>query len=544
MAAERPGWRNTRSGQIAALGALVALAGAFAPAVFPMFLLAALSWAAGSLLVGVAGGTWRLVVTALEAVGVALVLIAPWAIGTALAGRSAVSVFGLPVAAANAPDWGEVIRFAIGPEARSPLVWLVVAAAALPLAIARGPRLTWASRLWVLSVASWVLALVTTRGDIGSFTPSESVVLAPAAFAVAAAVGLGISAFENDLAGVEFGWRQVVGVLALVGVALGLVPVAAAAAGGRWGLPSEGVEQTLSFLDHPSAPGVARVLWLGDPRALPVGAWSVQPGLSFSLTPEQLPDSSQVLTPAGPGPAALVGDAVRLAGSGGTVRLGRLLAGAGVRYVVVLDGVAPSMVGTQPTSVSAPPPPGLLEDLLQQGDLRVVPGQMGVQVFENAAFVPVTAARGAPLPAGPRWTFPGPADVVGWRPALSARGATGAAVGPVTSGTVYAGYAPAGSFSLQTGGHTSARRPAFGWAAQYATGAGTASLSFTNIPYVPAAVLLEVALWVTLALALLGRSRWGWRRPAGADDVGRGADADDPVALETEPATATADAGR
>ena len=138
VAAERPGWRNTRSVQIAALGALVALAGAFAAAVFPMFLLAALS-GPGSLLVGVAGGTWRLVVTALEAVGVALVLIAPWAIRTALAGRSAVSVFGLPGAAANAPDWGEVIRFAIGPEARSPLVWLVVAAVALPLAIAQGP---------------------------------------------------------------------------------------------------------------------------------------------------------------------------------------------------------------------------------------------------------------------------------------------------------------------------------------------------------------------------------------------------------------------
>ena len=48
-------------------------------------------------------------------------------------------------------------------------------------------------------------------------------------------------------------------------------------------------------------------------------------------------------------------------------------------------------------------------------------------------------------------------------------------------------------------------RPAFGWAAQYATGAGSATLSFTNFPYVPAAVLLEVVLWAALALALLGR---------------------------------------
>ena len=419
-------------------------------------------------------------------------------------------------------------------------MWLVVAAAALPLVIGRGPRLTWASRLWVLAVASWVLALVTTRGDTGSFAPSESVVLAPAALAVAAAVGLGISAFENDLAGLEFGWRQVVAVVALVGVALGILPVAAAAGGGRWGLPSTGVEQSLAFLGRPSPPGTARVLWLGDPRAIPVGGWSVQPGLAYSLTPDQLPDSPQVLTPAGPGPAALVGDAVRLAAAGATVHLGRLLAGAGVRYVVVVDGLAPSLVGTVPSSVSAPPPPGLVEDLLEQGDLQIVPGQMGVQVFENTSFVPVTAARGAPLPRGTRWTYPGPADVVGWRPALAASSANGSAAGPVPAGTVYAGYAPAGSFSLQTAGPPAIRRPAFGWASQYATVSGSATLSFTNFPYVPAAVLLEVLLWAALALALLGRPFRARRSTSGPVHPGPAVDAAGSVEMHA----AVADTGR
>jgi GT2 family glycosyltransferase len=537
---EAPRWRARRSGQIVVLGALVALAGMFAPAVFPMVLVAGLSWAVGSLLVGTTAAAARVVITAVAAVGVALVLTAPWAIGTALAGHSAVSVFGLPVSAANAPDWGEVLRFAIGPAARSPLVWFLVAAAALPLVIARGPRLTWAARLWVLAVASWALALVTTRGDLGSFAPSESVVLVPAAFAVAAAVGLGISAFENDLGGLEFGWRQVVSVVALAGVVLGLLPVAVASAGGRWGLPSEGVEQSLSSLGHPSSSGVARVLWLGDPRALPVGGWSAQPGLAYSLTPDVMPNSSQVLTPAGPGPAALVGEAVRLAASGGTVHVGQLLAGAGVRDVIVVDGLAPSMAGTEPTSVSAPPPPGLLEDLLEQRDLQAVPGQMGVQVFVNRSFIPVNAARSAPLPTGSRWTYPGPSDVVGWRPALSAPSASGSASGAVRSGTVYAAYAPAGSFTLQTGGNAAVRRPAFGWAAQYATRAGSATLSFTNFPYVPVAVLLEVGLWAALALALLGWPRRALRRPTPRAQAGPGTDADDPRELQA----VAADVGR
>src|SRR5580692_6754250 len=99
-----------------------------------------------------------------------------------------------------------------------------------------------------------------------------------------------------------------------------------------------------------------------------------------------------------PLPALVVADALRLAVSGGTVHLGRLLAPAGVRYVVVVDGLAPSMVGTVPPSVSAPPPPRLTADLLQQGDLQVVPGEVGVQVFENGEVMPVTAQRPAALP--------------------------------------------------------------------------------------------------------------------------------------------------
>ena len=158
------------------------------------------------------------------------------------------------------------------------------------------------------------------------------------------------------------------------------------------------------------------MLWLGDPRALPVGGWTVRPGLAYALTPEDLPDATQVFTPAGPGPASLVGNAVELAVSGGTVHLGRLLASAGVRYVVVVDGLSASGQSTGPPSVSAPPPAGLEQDLLEQDDLQVVPGVLGVQVFANGEYVPVTAGRGTPLPPTTVWSYPGPADVAGWQP--------------------------------------------------------------------------------------------------------------------------------
>jgi hypothetical protein len=499
-------WRSGPSGQVAILGAVIAAAAGFAPAIVPLVLATAIAWALGSLLVGARDGRGRLVVVAVEGIAVALVLAAPWVIGTALAGKASVSIFGLPIAGATAPGWGELIRFAIGPVARSPIAWLLVVGAALPLLIGRGVRLVWATRLWVTACASWGLALASARGAMGSFTPSVTVALAPAALAVAACIGLGISSFENDLTGREFGWRQVVGVVALALVAVGLLPVAASAVGGRWGLPSQGVEQPLAFLSNRTHTEVSRVLWLGDPRALPVGGWSVEPGLAYALTPDTLPDTAQVLTPAGPGPAALVAGAVRLAVHGGTVHLGRLLAPAGVRYVVVLDGLAPSAAGSLPASVSAPPPAGLHADLLEQNDLHVVPGEMGVQVYKNDQMMPVTAQRALPLPPVRTWSYPGPTDTVGWKPALGAS-TSPAAGGTVAPGTVYAGYAPAGSFALVGNGRALVRRPAFGWAAQYPVSGGDATLSLSQFPYVPLGVALEVAAWVVLAAALWRRRR-------------------------------------
>lgn len=501
-----PHWRSLPTGQVVILGAVIAAASGFAPAVLPMVLVMAVAWVVGSVLVGAREPTLRVLVVAVEAVVVAIVLVLPWVVGTALAGKGSVAIFGLPLSGATAPNWGEVLRFAIGPAARSPIAWLLVLAAALPLVIARGTRLAWAARLWVTALASWGLAYATTRGDLGSFTPSETVVLAPAALAVAVSIGIGIAAFENDLSGRAFGWRQLVSAAALVFVAVGLLPVLGAAVGGRWDLPSQGVEQPLAFLAQPSS-GVARVLWLGDPRALPTGGWSVESGLAYALTPQDLPTSAQVFTPAGPGPASEVAKAVRLAVAGGTVHLGRLLAPAGVRYVVVVDALAPSLVGTGPASVSAPPPAGLNADLLQQDDLQVVPGVLGVQVYENGADMPVTATRAGALPVQASG-YPSATDVAGWQSVLSALSNGSAATGAVSSGTLYAGYAPAGAFTLKVDGHTVARQPAFGWAAQYAvTTKGQAALSLSQFPLVPLVVLLELAAWVLLALAVIGRPR-------------------------------------
>ena len=151
------------------------------------------------------------------------------------------------------------------------------------------------------------------------------------------------------------------------------------------------------------------------------------------------------------------------------------------------------MVGTVTPSVSAPPPAGLDTDLLEQDDLRVVPGEVGVQVVRERGGHAGDGRARRTLPVVHAWSYPRAADVVGWQPVLGDLAGGAPAAGTVTAGTVYAGYAPAGSFALSLDGRAVRQQPAFGWAAQYAVARGGASLALSQFPYVPLAVLLELA---------------------------------------------------
>jgi len=549
------GWRASIPGQMVTLGVLEAVGVAFAPAVAVVVVVCGVGVVLGSVLVGEWRGSLRVLVVAAGATVVAAVLCAPWVVGTVLAGRGAVSVFGLAGSTRSALSWNDLLQFTVGPVGSGVLSWLLVAAALLPLLIGRQARLAWAGRLWVVACCSWVLALVVTRNWAVPFSPSVDVLLAPAATAVAAAVGIGVSAFEIDLAGYPFGWRQMITGLAIVAVLVGLVPVVAAAGGGRWGLAVNGYSQPLSFMSgsggtgsggtgaggtgavpHPSAAGSGtagaggfRVLWLGDPAALPIGGWSVAPGLAYATSEDGTPGATDLWAPASPGPAATLAQAVDLATEGRTSHLGLLLAPASVRYVVVVDTLAPDIQGTQASPVF-PPPHDLLPSLLDQSDLSEIPvSGSGFSVFENTSYVPeraerkhapITSTHGAPagriLSAGDLVDRPTTADVAGWRPVLPGQRGLHEYSGQVTAGTVYASYAPAGRWHLTVGGRTVAETSAFDWAAQYdAAPAGEAVLRFDISPLIPLGVLAELLLWMLVVAALLGRRRWlyWWWRP-------------------------------
>jgi GT2 family glycosyltransferase len=543
---------------VLALGVIEAVAVALAPAVAPATLVCALGIVAGSVLVGGWRGAVRALAGAVAAIVVALVLLAPWVIGTLAAGHQAVGVFGLTSAPWSAPSFADLVRFAVGPVGASPLSWLLIAAAVLPLLIGRQLRLAWAGRLWMVALMSWVLAWAVGRGWTAPFSPSVTVVLVPAAVAMAACVGLGVAAFEADLSGYRFGWRQLVSAAAVAALVIGMIPVVVDARGGRWGLPGTGYADALSFLSAaPAGSGQAtvggyRVLWLGDPRALPIGGWSVDPGLAYATSENGTPNALDLWAPAGSGPASTLARAVTLAQDGRTVHLGRLLAPSGVRYVVVVESTAPQVPGVQ-SPPTYPAAPGLIGALSAQQDLAPVGGgpQSGFFVYLNTDALTERAARlSGPVTTGagaPSATWPTAADLAGWHPVLPGPAGRGAFSGLVPAGTVYAAYAPGGRVSLRVGGRTMRSTPAFGWAAQFPhQPGGSATLWVAGSLLVPLSVVVQIIVWVIVAALLVGRRRWLGRRRRRPDGTGPAHEPDDDPGDEAalEPAVAGAAAPR
>jgi GT2 family glycosyltransferase len=492
-------------------GVLLAFGFSFAPALIIVVVLCAVGLGSGGLVAGEAGTGRRVLRVAIGGVFTALLLTVPWVVGTAFGGSRALGVFGLRASAGSPLSWTALLRFHVGPVGGSPLSWLLLVAALFPLLVGTGPRFAWAARLWSVALLAWGLAWVVGRGWTGSFAPSITVLLAPAAVAVAACVGLGVSAFETDLAGHRFGWRQGATFAMVAAVAAGVIPAVAEVGNGRWGLASSGFEIPLSYLDSTGAQGSFRVLWLGDPRALPLGAWSAGPGLAYATSENGLPTVRNLEAPADPGPASLLADAVASAEHDQTVHLGRLLAPAAVRYVVVVGTLAPSIPGVQ-SSPSYPPPPALLNALDSQVDLSPIAGGEGFSVFQNTVALSQRAARASARPPLPTATVsPSTSDLAGWAAVLPGLAGSQGFSGPLGAGTLFSSAAPAGDFQATVNGQPTARRPAFGWASQYAVPAGSAELRFSGTPLVPLAMVAQFILWVVVAWMLLD-DRLGIRR--------------------------------
>jgi len=517
--------RHPTARRVCVLGLLEAVLVSFVPAAAVVVVLTAAALLASSVVYGEWRAVGRALGVALGATAVAAAICAPWVIGTLAAGRGAVAVFGVAVPASEAPSWGSLLRFAVGPIGASPLAWGFALAAVVPLVLARGERFRWSGRLWAVALVFWFAAWATGRGWTGGLAVDPMVLLGPAAAAIASAIGLGVAAFEEDLRAADFGWRQLVSVVATGAVVLGGVPTLVSALPGRWDLPVNDFSQSVAWMYAKTASGSFRVLWLGDPRSLNQGSWSAGDGLAYATSEDGGPDARWLWNAAGPGPAAELESAVDLARSGRTDQLGRMLAPSGVRYVVLLTSLAPEITGEQ-TPESYPVPADLAPALGRQLDLSQVVTGTGITVYDNADWVPQRAelpAKSAAVQAAAPGVLGGPpgASVVpGAVPVLPGPAASRSYRGTLSVGTVLAAVAPSGRWALTgPGGSPAPRSSWLGWAAKYqVTNPGVGVLRFDGGAVAPVSLVVSILTWLVVIAALADRRPRvpGWRRRRGA----------------------------
>jgi hypothetical protein len=381
--------------------------------------------------------------------------------------------------------------------------------AALPLVIGRGWRLEWAARLWVVAIVFFWLTWAGLRGWIPAL-PAE-VSLAPAAAALAGSCALGAVAFELDLPGYRFGWRQLAAAAAGVALAVTAVPMLIASGQGRWHLPTADATSVLAFLPN-SQGGNYRVLWVGAPDALPLASRPLESGIGYGTSYDGEPEVADLWTTRPQGATSALASDLRLVQNRLTTKLGHLLAPMSVRFVVLPNHNAPGGSGAVPVTT----PGALLTGLLLQTDLQIVNVDPNYTVYQNAAWAPAravlptaavpVAATGA---AGVRLLQQ--TDLAGAQPVLT-DGTPTRAHGAVPAGaTVYVSATRQGSWRLHIGSTSVRPQPAFGWAMSFtvpAGGSGPATLDLGPSWTIRASQIVEVVLWaVAIAVAAIDLRR-------------------------------------
>ena len=318
--------------------------------------------------------------------------------------------------------------------------------------------------------------------------PDVGVLLVPVALGVAVSSAAAVASFGRDVAGRTFGWRQPAGVLALGAIAVGVFPSVLTLTDGAWFTPSTTlVDAAEAQLPTDPAIGDYRVLYLGDPRLLPVPVDDLGDGVAMAV----VDDGNLDLRDRWPAPAqdtdeslAAAVDRIR---SASTLRGGRLLAPFGVRFIVV-----PFVDGANSTAADPlPVPAGLLDALGSQLDIALRYSPPSLAVFENRAAIPTTALLDGELAEASRVESPDElvaVDTSGAAPALVGVDETRRASDSVDAGVLHFGVPLDESWELAVNGEAVAGRTGFGVTTAYDVAArrvGRAAVPVAGQPDAP-----------------------------------------------------------
>ena len=478
----------------AKIGLGLGLAATFTPALLVVFLLAAFGVSV------VLPSRWRLVAwrgIAL-ALGLAMLINLPLLLEASSAGWDGLAIFGLPAASWSNVAPLDLLTFGIGPHVHRDATLLLMAAALFSLVAARAERFSLSLGLLGGALLPTAVALLTSDGLGVHLAVDPGVLLVPLAVAVPAMVGLGVAAVEEDLAGLSFGWRQAAAAMAALAAVLGILPAGSAVAGGRLGLPGVGYG-TLTSVPDQAPPG--RVLWVGNPLAIPGRAWSAAPGIAYAIGDLHSTRSASLAPVSPPGPAAGLGEVAMEVADRQTVHAGLLVAPYAIKYVAVVGASAPEIGNSSGTSV--PLDPRLVPGFNRQQDLSRVPSPQGVTLYKVREPVPTLAQRSTPAPTVSSPLHP--SAVLDWRP-LARGNLRRSTTVEASDGNAVVAVAPSSAVHLEGAGR---RQAAFGWGTQLIGTHGSLKITLADgLAGIRNVTVQLLALGLVFQLARRARRRW------------------------------------
>ena len=490
--------RRERVRRTAIVGVVAAVAVALAPPVLLILGAATVVLAVATLLVG-AG--WRTAAwfagTGVVACGIAWLLNMP-----ASTSWSWHDLTAIPLAGANGRGLTEVASMNIGQAKLGLLALALYVPVITGLALSRAWRLSWAARASGLVVTFGFLAVMQDRDALPFRAPDVGLLLVPVALGLALSAACAVSSFTSDVAGGSFGWRQPLGLVSISAVACGVFPALITLTDGAWFAPQSSLNELVAPQIAPDAEyGEFRVLYIGDPRVIPIAPQDLGNGVAMALSGPGEPDFRGRFVPPSTTADEQLGVALRNIADGATRRGGRLLAPYGIRYVVV-----PIFDGANSTpSDPIEPPAGLLDAFNSQIDLELTYTAADYALYENRSAMPAAAVLTGPLAQSVAAETPAQlvqTDVTGALPVFGDVLERRSGSGDIAAGVVHLAVPFDDNWSLRMADQDVAVRRGFGLLTAFdVPSAGPAELRYESPSSRRTALLGQALMWLLVLLA-------------------------------------------
>ena len=373
----------------------------------------------------------------------------------------------------------DIVSFNIGPKEPNVFIWALAVLLVIPLLIGRSWRFALALRGWLVALTSWGFTWVAALGLLPFGVADNSVLLASGAAAVALICGVTVLSFENDLVAAGFGWRQLLLPLAALAGLLVLLPGLTVASTGRWDMPRGDYQEVLPFAE-PGKDGSYRVLWIGSPETLTGDGRHLLNNVAWLLSLDGPLKLSDAYPSVDEGAAPLVRSTLLRALDGTTTRAGRELGGLGIRYVVLLNRLAPApfVAASQDSAI----PAEFRSAMASQLDLAHLGGiNSAVDMYINTEWTSVRAAASPNFDSGISQVADlAVTPITGSAGVLAGRGTTLSGDIPDDTEIFLAQTADAG-WQFEVAGASSSQRRSLGYATVFspATG-GFGELTYTT----------------------------------------------------------------